>query len=111
MHPFDYSRATDAPHALTSGRETADEVRRRRNEPVDLMKCDVERPAHLVDINALPLATIEAVKGGIRIGALARMSDVAANALVSSALRRRFRRRCWPARRRSCATRRRSAAT
>src|SRR5207302_8498513 len=46
------------------------------------MKCEVERPARLVDMNALPLATVEAVKGGIRIGALARMSDVAANALV-----------------------------
>ena len=53
---------------------------------VDLMKCEVERPSRLVDINALPLAAIEAVTehggGGIRIGALARMSDVAANSLV-----------------------------
>jgi Aerobic-type carbon monoxide dehydrogenase, middle subunit CoxM/CutM homologs len=35
-----------------------------------------------VDINHLPLAAIEAVAGGIRIGALARMSDVAAHPLV-----------------------------
>lgn len=46
------------------------------------MKCDVERPAHVVDINALPLGTIERVDGGLRIGALVRMSDAAANPLI-----------------------------
>src|SRR5438105_2718966 len=46
------------------------------------MKCDVEHPAHIVDINALPLATIERVPGGVRVGGLARLSDVAAHALI-----------------------------
>jgi xanthine dehydrogenase YagS FAD-binding subunit len=45
---------------------------------VDLMKLDVAHPAQLVDINRLPLARIETLAdGGIRIGALARNSDVA----------------------------------
>jgi xanthine dehydrogenase YagS FAD-binding subunit len=82
MHPFEYSRATDAAHALTSGAKPQTKFVAGGTNLIDLMKCEVERPARLVDINALPLATIEAVKGGIRIGALARMSDVAANALV-----------------------------
>jgi xanthine dehydrogenase YagS FAD-binding subunit len=82
MHPFEYSRVTDTTHALTSGAKPQTKFVAGGTNLIDLMKCEVERPARLVDINALPLATIEAVKGGIRIGALARMSDVAANALV-----------------------------
>jgi xanthine dehydrogenase YagS FAD-binding subunit len=82
MHPFEYSRVTDASHALTSGAKAQTKFVAGGTNLVDLMKCEVERPSRLVDINALPLATIDAVKGGIRIGALARMSDVAANALV-----------------------------
>ena len=82
MHPFEYSRATDASHALTSGAKPQTKFVAGGTNLVDLMKCEVERPSRLVDINALPLATIEEVNGGIRIGALARMSDTAANALV-----------------------------
>jgi len=48
------------------------------------MKANVERPARVVDINALPLNAIEDVAGGLRIGALARMSDVAAHPLVQT---------------------------
>ncbi|HEY6843156.1 MAG TPA: xanthine dehydrogenase family protein subunit M, partial [Thermoanaerobaculia bacterium] len=44
---------------------------------VDLMKCDVERPNHIVDINALPLHNIETIDGGVRIGAMVRMADLA----------------------------------
>lgn len=49
---------------------------------VDLMKYGVENPDTLVDISQLPLAQIAATSTGLRIGALARNSDVAANALV-----------------------------
>jgi xanthine dehydrogenase YagS FAD-binding subunit len=82
MQPFEYSRATDVSHALTSGAKPQTKFVAGGTNLIDLMKCEVERPARLVDINALPLATIEIVKGGIRIGALARMTDVAADALV-----------------------------
>jgi xanthine dehydrogenase YagS FAD-binding subunit len=45
---------------------------------VDLMKLTVETPSVLVDINSLPLASIERLpNGGLRIGALVRNSDLA----------------------------------
>lgn len=50
---------------------------------VDLLKLDVERPKQVVDINALELSRIEALSGGgLKIGALARNSDVANDARV-----------------------------
>ncbi len=49
---------------------------------VDLMREEVERPQRLVDINALPLAAIRAEGNDLVIGALARMSDIAAHADV-----------------------------
>jgi xanthine dehydrogenase YagS FAD-binding subunit len=49
---------------------------------VDLLKLDVERPKQVVDINALEMSRIEPLNGGLRIGALARNSDVASDARV-----------------------------
>jgi len=49
---------------------------------IDLMKRGVSNPSQLVDINALPLRTIEKKTGHLRIGALALNSDVAEHALV-----------------------------
>lgn len=49
---------------------------------VDLLKLNVERPKQVVDINALEMSRIEALNGGLRIGALARNSDVANDAWV-----------------------------
>lgn len=46
---------------------------------VDLMREEVERPARLVDINRLPFDYIREENGTLVIGALARMSDVAAS--------------------------------
>jgi CO/xanthine dehydrogenase FAD-binding subunit len=82
MHPFDFVHAKDIGGALQSGsREHAKFIAGGTNL-VDLMKCDVEQPSHVVDINGLHLAAIENGEGGLRIGALARMSDVAADARV-----------------------------
>jgi len=44
---------------------------------VDLMKADVARPDVVIDINALPLAGVDTAGDRVRIGALARNSDVA----------------------------------
>lgn len=45
---------------------------------VDYMKLNVERPRQVVDINGLPLDRVEQTSnGGLKIGALARNSDVA----------------------------------
>src|SRR5580692_8393600 len=50
---------------------------------LDLMKLEVEKPTHLVDVNRLPLSSItEASDGGLRIGALVRNGDLAADARV-----------------------------
>src|SRR5436305_9096166 len=46
------------------------------------MKMGVERPAHLVDINRLPLTEISEHEGGVRMGALARNTDAANHALI-----------------------------
>ena len=46
---------------------------------VDLMREEGERPGRLVDINALPLADIRAEGDTLVLGALARMSDIAAH--------------------------------
>ncbi|MDB5071596.1 MAG: molybdopterin dehydrogenase, FAD-binding [Candidatus Eremiobacteraeota bacterium] len=52
---------------------------------VDLMKADVERPQRVVDISRLPLTAIERRGDVVRIGALARNSDVAYDATVAQA--------------------------
>ena len=50
---------------------------------VDLLRLGVERTDRLVDINDLPLTAVEELADGtIRIGALARMSDVARTPII-----------------------------
>ncbi|MFC7398214.1 FAD binding domain-containing protein [Chelatococcus sp. GCM10030263] len=46
---------------------------------IDLMREEVERPERLIDINALPLTGIRVEGDDLVIGALARMSEVAAH--------------------------------
>jgi len=50
---------------------------------LDLMKLRIEQPAHLVDVNGLALDRIEPTpEGGLRIGALVRNTDLAADPVV-----------------------------
>ncbi|WP_219117648.1 xanthine dehydrogenase family protein subunit M [Janthinobacterium sp. UMAB-56] len=50
---------------------------------LDLMKLEIETPAHLIDVNGLALDQVEATKdGGLRIGALVRNTALAAHATV-----------------------------
>src|SRR6266478_8039724 len=50
---------------------------------LDLMKLEIETPWHLIDVNGLALDKIEATPaGGVRIGALVRNTDLAADARV-----------------------------
>ena len=50
---------------------------------LDLMKLQIEKPAHLVDVNRLGLNAIEDTSdGGLRIGAMVRNSDLAADMRV-----------------------------
>ena len=79
MQPFSYARAADADAAITAVRERADGAfLAGGTTAVDLVRQNVLRPGLLVDINDLPLTGIEDLPdGGLRVGALARMSDVA----------------------------------
>ena len=50
---------------------------------LDLMKLQIETPTHLVDVNGLGLDRIEATpEGGLRVGALVRNTDLAADPRV-----------------------------
>jgi len=79
MRPFSYARAAGAGAAIAAVRERADAAfLAGGTTEVDLVRQNVLRPGLLVDINDLPLAGIEDLPGGgLRVGALARMSDVA----------------------------------
>lgn len=50
---------------------------------LDLMKLEIETPSHLIDVNGLALDKIEPTDdGGLRIGALVRNTDLAADSRV-----------------------------
>lgn len=50
---------------------------------LDLMKLEIETPLHLIDVNGLALDRIEpTAEGGLRIGALVRNTDLAADERV-----------------------------
>jgi xanthine dehydrogenase YagS FAD-binding subunit len=83
MRPFTYERATDARAAVAVAVQTGAKFISGGTNLLDLMKLEIERPAHLVDISRLALRKIEALPdGGLRIGAQAANSDTAADALV-----------------------------
>jgi len=82
MHPFTLSRPTNISEAIAAHAQNAQlAFIAGGTDLIGLMKDRVTLPARLLDINRLPdMAQIEALSdGGLRIGALARMSDVAAN--------------------------------
>lgn len=84
MKPFRYERAQDASSAvaLVSQSEQAGYLAGGTNL-VDHLKLGVSQPDVLVDITHLPYDHIEALPdGGVRIGALVRNSDLAADMLV-----------------------------
>jgi xanthine dehydrogenase YagS FAD-binding subunit len=79
MHPFSYTRAASTRQALDAGRDGGRYIAG-GTTLVDLMRETVERPRALVDISALPLREIVVTRrGGLRIGALVRMSEAAAH--------------------------------
>jgi len=92
MRPFHYERAADRAEAVRAGaaaKGPADvhaptQYLAGGTTLVDLMKLDVMRPATVVDINALAREHGEIRVGaeGLRLGALARMADVAADPAV-----------------------------
>jgi xanthine dehydrogenase YagS FAD-binding subunit len=83
MRPFTYERATDALSAVKAVATTPGaKFLAGGTNLLDLMKLDIERPTHLVDVGRLPLAAIETAEDGLRIGGAATNSQVAADARV-----------------------------
>jgi xanthine dehydrogenase YagS FAD-binding subunit len=83
MRPFTYTRAgtvEEAVNAFSANPETR--YIGGGTNLLDLMKMGVERPAHLVDINRLPLTEITEHEGAVRMGALARNTDAANHELI-----------------------------
>jgi xanthine dehydrogenase YagS FAD-binding subunit len=83
MKPFRYEKASGVASACDSAAGPSAKFIAGGTNLIDLMKLQIETPAHLVDINALPLRGIEATPdGGLRIGALVSNSAVAADIRV-----------------------------
>ncbi|MEN3977156.1 xanthine dehydrogenase family protein subunit M [Emcibacter sp. SYSU 3D8] len=84
MKPFSYQKAQSPEEAVAS----AARVQGARfiaggTNLLDLMKLQIETPMHLIDINGLGLDKVEpAADGGLRIGALVRNTDLAADKRV-----------------------------
>ena len=84
MKPFTYERAASptAAVAAAAARPGTRFIAGGTNL-LDLMKLQIEAPVHLVDVNGLGLDRIEPTpEGGLRIGALVRNTDLAADARV-----------------------------
>ena len=84
MKAFTYERAKDAESAAraVAGHAGAKFIAGGTNL-LDLMKLEIEAPSHLVDVQDLKLDRIEPTpEGGLRIGALVRNTDLAADKRV-----------------------------
>jgi xanthine dehydrogenase YagS FAD-binding subunit len=84
MRAFTYERAnTPVEAAAAVARTPGAKFIAGGTNLLDLMKLQIETPTHLVDVNGLKLDTIEPTpEGGLRIGALVRNTDLAANERV-----------------------------
>ena len=84
MRAFTYERA-ETPQQAAMAAASTDHARfiAGGTNLLDLMKIEVETPAHLIDVNGLGLDTIENTDdGGLRVGALVRNTDLAADPRV-----------------------------
>src|SRR5579883_1981762 len=83
MIGFSYSRAADVADAV--GQMAANPGAKfiaGGTNLIDLMKYEVERPKHLIDISRLPVNKVEETQEGVRIGALVLNSDLAYHPLI-----------------------------
>jgi xanthine dehydrogenase YagS FAD-binding subunit len=83
MKAFTYERAASTVEAATAVVKPGARIIAGGTNLLDLMKLQVETPLALIDISRLPLDKIEETpEGGLRIGALVRNSDLAADPRV-----------------------------
>ncbi|AFL53688.1 xanthine dehydrogenase YagS FAD-binding subunit [Sinorhizobium fredii] len=81
MRAFSYERASSIETAakVAASKDSAKFIAGGTNL-LDLMKLEIETPTHLIDVNGLGLDRIEPTPdGGLRIGALVRNTDLAAD--------------------------------
>ena len=81
MKPFTYERVNSpADAAAAAARTEGARFIAGGTNLLDLMKLEIETPTHLIDVNGLALDKIEPTSdGGLRIGALVRNTDLAAD--------------------------------
>lgn len=81
MKAFTYERVKTPAEAAASARRSAGaKFIAGGTNLLDLMKLEIETPVHLIDVNGLALNHIETTDGGgLRIGALVRNTDLAAD--------------------------------
>jgi len=79
MKTFTYERAnTPAQAAAAAARTPGAMFIAGGTNLLDLMKLQIEKPAHLIDVNHLGLDKVESTpEGGLRLGALVRNTDLA----------------------------------
>jgi xanthine dehydrogenase YagS FAD-binding subunit len=84
MNNFSYKRAAHTQEALAFvGERAGAKFLGGGTNLIDLMRQGIEAPPALVDVTRLPLAAIEPLPdGGLRIGALARNSELASHPIV-----------------------------
>jgi xanthine dehydrogenase YagS FAD-binding subunit len=83
MKSFTYEKPATLAEAAAAGAESGAKFIAGGTNLIDLMKLRIEAPSHLVDVNGLGLDAIEpTAEGGLRIGALVRNTDLAADARV-----------------------------
>jgi xanthine dehydrogenase YagS FAD-binding subunit len=84
MKSFSYERASSpAAAAAAAARTPRAKFIAGGTNLLDLMKLEIETPSHLIDVNRLALDKVEpTADGGLRLGALVRNTDLAANERV-----------------------------
>lgn len=84
MRPFTYLRAkSPAEAAALAAQVNGSRFIAGGTNLLDLMKLEIETPTHLIDVNGLGMDRIDATaEGGLRVGALVRNTDLAADSRV-----------------------------
>src|ERR1700730_13121207 len=83
MQSFEFDRVADTPAAIAAGAKSNTRFVAGGTTLLDLMKLNVERPEHVIDINRLPLDKVEVLAdGGLKIGATVRNADLANHPIV-----------------------------
>jgi xanthine dehydrogenase YagS FAD-binding subunit len=83
VRAFTYERATSPAGAAEAAAQPGAKFIAGGTNLLDLMKLEIETPSHLIDVNGLALDAIEPTpEGGLRVGALVRNTDLAADPRV-----------------------------